>query len=511
MNKRRKTAVKWLVRGALVAFSLACVELGLRALLFSDAAQGWKIARKLRHPELFADQQRDDLYWILQAHFLPPEQLKPPDRPDAELGWTSQVIAAGTYEHVDRASLRDRRPVLLFGDSYAQCATAPDDCFQGLLERSGYATQLRMLNYGVGGYGFDQVWLLMRKTLDLYADQKPLVIVSLLVDDDLDRCMLSFRCWPKPRFELEGGRLELHTPPPMDEYWQSERRLLSTSLVARLFTHSFLPRSLADRCEGVEACDQRKRELSRALLEAVLAELERRQVEHMFVLFFNSRPVFEPELVGWREPLIREVLERHGTPTIDTRGVMLADSGGDRGKVSAMFGGSPRLEGHFNPGGNAVAFRAFEWAFEHYFGLHPRKPPLDLARIAHTETPGPGSGAACQHGTWEPFTDPADDPRLCIRVGAGGPTEVEYDLQGGYDRLRAVARFVPGPNVRVGSVNLSLWADGERIYTHALLRADPPLEIDVALSGRSRLKFSVDDGGDGVKGDFLMISRVRTE
>jgi hypothetical protein len=505
-NRRRK----WLIRLALVVASFAGVELGLRALLLGDFAQDWSIARKLRRPELYADQQRDDLYWLLQSHFLPSDKRGPANHPDPELGWTSELIAPRTYAHPEHDRLRDRRPVLLYGDSYASCNTEPDDCFQGLLERSGFATQLCMLNYGVGGYGFDQIWLLMHKTLDLYANEHPLVIVSLLVDDDLDRSILSFRCWPKPRFELAGGELELHPPLPMAEYWRREHWLLTTSLVARLFTHRLLPRSLADGIEGVADIEQRKQALSRALLEAVLGELERRRLDHLVVLFFNSRPVFEPELTGWREPLIREVLERHGTPTVDTRGVMLTDSGGDRGKVAALYGGSPKLEGHFNPGGNAVAFRAFEWAFEHYFGIHPR-PTLDLGHIARKVTPGPLSAAACQHGAWAPFTDPADDPRLCIRVGAGGPTEVEYDLGKSFDTLRALARFVPAPNAQGGSVNLSISLDDERVYTHAMQRADPPLAIEVALTGRSRLKISVDDAGDGVKGDFIVISRVRTE
>ena len=95
--------------------------------------------------------------------------------------------------------------MLLFGDSFCECATPPEECWQGLLERSPLGPRFALVNYGTGGYGLDQVLLLARRVLDRWRGRDPLVVVGILVDDDLDRDALALRNFPKPRFRLADG------------------------------------------------------------------------------------------------------------------------------------------------------------------------------------------------------------------------------------------------------------------------------------------------------------------
>ena len=85
--------------------------------------------------------------------------------------------------------IRDRRPFLLFGDSFSACV---DDvlCFEDLLENTQFNSEYVILNYGVGGYGLDQIWMLMDKVLPLYPHA---IVVIGIMSDDIDRAHLRMR------------------------------------------------------------------------------------------------------------------------------------------------------------------------------------------------------------------------------------------------------------------------------------------------------------------------------
>src|SRR5205085_7133999 len=107
-------------------------------------------------------------------------------------------------------------PVLLFGDSYAQCATPPEQCFQSLLEQSELTHEFALLNYGVGGFGLDQMYLLLRHVLPRFREQKPFVVVAIMIDDDFTRSLLAMRDWPKSRAHWEHGILRIDPPSATD-------------------------------------------------------------------------------------------------------------------------------------------------------------------------------------------------------------------------------------------------------------------------------------------------------
>ena len=77
-------------------------------------------------------------------------------------------------------------------------------CFEEILNGDPeFSRENYLLNYGVAGYGVDQIYLLFEQSLELY--RRPLVVVSLL-RTDLDRTILSDQ---KPHFEPHEGKLVL--------------------------------------------------------------------------------------------------------------------------------------------------------------------------------------------------------------------------------------------------------------------------------------------------------------
>jgi hypothetical protein len=174
-----------------------------RALLFSKVG----FMEKFRKPELYFVDSEDN-YWKLYYFF--DGKLKPPANPHPLLGWGG-YFSPKTSLHHEASQIMGRKAVLLYGDSFAGCATTKEECFQGIFNADEeFAVRCYFLNYGVGGYSVDQILLLLKNSLDHF--QNPFVIVSLLTQD-VDRSTLSVRIGQKPYFEYIEGELVLQGIP----------------------------------------------------------------------------------------------------------------------------------------------------------------------------------------------------------------------------------------------------------------------------------------------------------
>lgn len=103
--------------------------------------------------------------------------------------------------------------IALFGDSFTFGEEVGDEeTFGWQMERllAGSGTPAEVLNFGIHGYGHDQMLLYLRETLPLY---RPDVVLLGYVSDDSLRNLTGFRDFAKPRFRLAGGRLELEGVP----------------------------------------------------------------------------------------------------------------------------------------------------------------------------------------------------------------------------------------------------------------------------------------------------------
>ncbi len=176
------------------------------------------------------------------------------DRHHPVRGWTlapnlsSVEVFRGKRLSSNSRGLRGRREfavpkpegvwrIALLGDSFT--------FGEGVSDEETFARQVELLlpgvevlNLGVHGYGHDQMLLTLREALPLY--RPDVVLVGHVTDDSL-RNVTTFRDFAKPRFRLEGGRLELEgTPVPTPaemlarERWRSRLLDLLAMLRARV-------------------------------------------------------------------------------------------------------------------------------------------------------------------------------------------------------------------------------------------------------------------------------------
>ncbi len=215
-----------------VLFSLAVLELGLRARLGLGHLLDWSNA--------FApSRQRDDpsTYYIIHhpvQGFVPrPGYASPAINHDAD-GFR---VTPGTPKWTDKT-------VLAVGDSFTFGADVAD--------RETWPTYLqadvgrRIVNGGVPGYGLDQMVLQAERVVPAV---RPDILVVSFIADDLDRMEMS-RVWgvEKPYFLLQDGKLVLQrqpvppSPPPGSTYSAWHRMFGWSYLVAAVEKRVLLDR-----------------------------------------------------------------------------------------------------------------------------------------------------------------------------------------------------------------------------------------------------------------------------
>lgn len=507
----RRRLVLRIVLACAVVFVLA--EGALRWLLFSSSMDGAATAERFRHPSRYASSQYEDLHWELKDHFLRRQGQPRPAPRDARLGWTSGYFDGANGAHLDDDPASGKRPILLFGDSYAAGVTEPEDRYQTLLALSGAGREFVLLNYGVGGYGVDQMLLLMQGVLDRFRERDPLVLVGVLVDDDLDRCILSVREQPKPRFELRDGELQLVGDVPSYEERFADGPSFTASYLWRGLTRGtrLVPRALNDSLTGYARLDREKDALSRVILAQMLRELDRRALEPRFVLFHNLPSIERRDQLGWREQAMREPLAASAAKIVDMRQAMLALSARTGEDVADWFDHVPARGGHFNARGNRVAFEIIAASLEELAPLCSTPAPLTIRDWSARELRGAQAAVEFEARRSPAFPHPSERPRLSVRVGADGPTEIQYDLGARATRFEADAVLADLPGAPRASVELSFIVDGELLRSTTLRRATPRERIELDLRGKRSLTVRASDAGDGIAGDWVALAQPRFE
>ena len=496
----------------LVLATLATVllfEVGARFLLFSDSAAGIEGIESLRDARRLAHPNTESLYWQLHAEWEGQLRGIPSDF-DERLGWVGSLVTPGTYDHLDADSVGTRRPVLLYGDSFSRCTTLEGRCFEDLLEASDLGATHRLLNYGVTGYGLDQTTLMLESTIERWVDRAPAVVVGVFVDDDLDRCALDFRSYPKPRMDSNGEFAPLEYEPPSVPW--------ATSYGVRLLIHGAALRSSAVHdvlCPEPRIAARNRERLVR-VVERLAGVLERFGGEAFVVIFNGRRSIDDPAVTEWRESFLREQLDARGIPWVTARGPLLAHARQSGRRTADYF----QEDGHLNALGNHAAHRAildglagrFGDLGEHAFtATELAGPPLTPDNIAEVVLGGPQCVARYEQNDRPPFTGADERSRLVFRQVGATPTTLSYDLEGRIASFAAVAKFIPlgklGPGE--GSMGLVITADDEVVFDEVLRRGDPPREIDAEVAGRETLTLRIDGAGDGRRGDFLMLASPR--
>ncbi len=304
----KDTLVNLMVGVVAACLTLVAAELVYRALLF----HGPTYLENLRDPGLYAQSDSNDDYWKLRVAF----GGTPARRNDPLLGHIKSDIVPNTYLHANAGEIGSRTPVLFYGDSFAGCAVRSEDCFEGILNSNReFSAKYYLINYGVGSYGLDQIYLLYQKTIGLY--RNPIVVFSFL-DADIDRCLLTMREGQKPYFTMINGQLALRgLPIEMDQRkFFADRPVAITSYLWRLVMFRMFPGS-NDANSPSDPQRSEKKKLAEALLLKVSRDLQARGLKYMFLVFEGLHRPWKP--LNWRIVFLADLFSKHHMPHIWVR------------------------------------------------------------------------------------------------------------------------------------------------------------------------------------------------
>jgi hypothetical protein len=247
---------------------------------------------------------------------------------DPMLGWTARprtrenplgIVHDAPYTLDDA---RTWKAMLFFGDSFT-AGRADANTIPSQLERR--LPGWKVLNFGVPGYGLDQMYLSLRSVIDDF--DHPHVIVGIFYND-LDRLVFEVQASVKPWFEIQDGALvERGAPISSDTVtWPSSyppRARLYTVRAARgvldkLFATPWMSENYfwLHPSETAGRRDEKKA-LTGALVRAIKAECSQRRLGLSIVLFPYREHLIQE---GWYEGFMLELLRQEGIEYLDLEG-----------------------------------------------------------------------------------------------------------------------------------------------------------------------------------------------
>lgn len=286
-----------------------------------------------RNPELYADAYSDDDYWKLATLWSDNSNRNL----DPLLGWSSTVSIDAA-----EACKSDPDAILFFGDSfvYGSEGTVPTQLDLLLPEQA-------VCNYGVYGYGIDQIYLRFQQEASQFP--RPIVLFGILTLD-ADRSVLSFREMTKPRFVVENDRLHLtNTPIPLisakswvDSHPPSIRSYYFSMLLRFV---DLVGANFDDKLVNNKA--EEKRLVNQLLIDEAFRLADAQGMRLAFVLFYTP-----PELTseGWRERFLKDSLRELDAPYFDTKPLLLEIAEQRGYKISQFYDDTD----HHNAVGNAI-------------------------------------------------------------------------------------------------------------------------------------------------------------
>ena len=313
----RKSLIAVIAMGIVVVVTVFACEFGFRMLLFSQVS----LVERFREPSLYTDYFSEDDWWKLYHAFNKPAN-DTAKHPHPLLGWAGEFFGE-TYQHAEAGQVGRRQPVLLYGDSFTHCLTTAEECFQGVLNADPqFASDHYLLNYGVPGYGVDQIYLLLKNSLSLY--QKPYVIVGIYTRD-LDRSILSYFVGQKPYFEVMADELVLRGTPIIQDpktYLANNPPHIWSYLYRLWLYQEGRPVRLRHYLRGVDVKQARKQRVNERLVAEMLREINSRHLPSFFIIFADKDEIKEE---SWSEQFLVELFKRRGVPYISTRALIAED------------------------------------------------------------------------------------------------------------------------------------------------------------------------------------------
>jgi hypothetical protein len=315
---------------------LACAEIVGRLAIDLDLPP-------LNSPDYYANPHcGDDNFKLRFGQDIP---MVPDNVYHPMLGWTG-ARSPGSPDGRTWPSRFDERPKILFyGDSFMRGMGGPELSIPALVESRHKVRQA--VNFGVAGYGVDQIWLRYRTSGERFATATPVIFGALTVD--LDRSTMRYRGALKPVFKPKGETFELvGVPTPRDlSVW-----LHDNPPTVRSYGLALLGSAKELLVTGV---DRSEVDCNRAATKAVnlfVLEKTRLQAESLghrliWVLFVPTASFYKP--VDWRHAFLSQYFASTNLPWIDGREIIRREA--------SRLGVSPEeffnsTDGHLNARGN---------------------------------------------------------------------------------------------------------------------------------------------------------------
>ncbi|MCX8080585.1 MAG: hypothetical protein N3F09_05030 [Bacteroidia bacterium] len=359
-----KLVFKIIYLSIIILVTIFLCEVIYRFLLFSVKID------YLRKPEMYSNYRHDD-YWKL--YYMFDGQYKPPKDPHPLLGWSYSFFNEKNYMHRDSLSGVDKIPVLMYGDSFTQCAHDSIICFQEFLNQDTSFNKTHYLfNYGIGGYGVDQMVLLFYKSWRNFKNKNPIIIINIM-PCDMDRSILTFRTGQKPKFILRNDSLILTNVPinhDPNEFIKNNPPEIK-SYLWRLYLNSKL--SFKNQNVSTEAFKRIVWNLNKRILSDALDTIKKNNLKYLFIIF----DMLWVEDGEWRQDSLHKFFVENNVNFINTRNLISIDTNFYRYDFHRYIN---QEDGHPRSYYNKIlsdAIKEFVLLNRISFGNEPRRLPLN--------------------------------------------------------------------------------------------------------------------------------------
>lgn len=343
---------------------LLLLEILIRISLFSN----YFMTARFRQPAFYGDYFSDDDYWKLYYSLSRTNLLYyPPPNPKAIhpiLGWSQVYISNDNPLGLMQESLglvqSGKQKILFYGDSFVRGGADHD--YQIPVYMTKHLDNAAVIDLSCGGYGLDQIFLMFEFTHRKI--KHPHIFIGVLVDDDLDRSILSVRTGQKPYFILDNGKLALEgvpiDPDPRHYFEQNPPRIKS-------YIFRYLYRGV---CSKFHLSEKKLNKVAQKIKinARIIEELNKICKEEgyylEFILFYSRHNLrFE----CWQEKFIKDKLMELGVFYIDTKAILLKYADQHSIDLNEFY----KLEGdganhHNNLGNEAIAEGILNYLSERY-------------------------------------------------------------------------------------------------------------------------------------------------
>ncbi len=218
----------------------------------------------------------------------------------------------------------DKYTVLVVGDSFTYGSWADDsEVWPTLLQQMDM--QLNVLNLAVGGYGTDQMALMLDMRIDEY---NPDLVIIAFISDNLHRSTLRFRGYWKPRYVLDKDNLVL-TGTPVPELPQGAAQVQSDLEVYSLLNKSrFLGlalnvyTALTNRLSSQPTDEERK--LNWLIFENMVNTVQQSSAEILLLYLPVGIELVDGGFTTKGESFLPEFVSSHGVTGLNPRHHFLA-------------------------------------------------------------------------------------------------------------------------------------------------------------------------------------------